>query len=127
MNISVDNLKHVKGNAGFSYAEIIIAIFLISIALIPAIESIQSAQIGSGVNATLATQHYHLAAKVEEVLAQPFSALLSAATTAGSETVATSYSDVSGSINRRLSCICHYMTETTQMLTMTHILELIMT
>ena len=98
-------LKFVRG---FSYTEILITIFLIAVALVPVLESMQTAQLGAGVQQSLSTQHYHLTAKVEEVLAQPFGALAAAATAAGSPTTATIFSDASGTINRRLVFIAEY-------------------
>ncbi len=97
-----------KKCAGFSYVEIIVATSLIAIALVPALESMQSAQIGAGVHQSLLTQHYHLATKVEEVLAQPFSGLETAAATAGSATTPTTYSDAAGSTHRRLVYLFGY-------------------
>jgi hypothetical protein len=47
-------------------------------------------------------------AKLEGVLAQPFSSLESVATEAGSASVPTRYSDLDGSVNRRLVYLSLY-------------------
>lgn len=87
---------------GFSYLEVLITIVLIAIALIPAMQALQTAQIGSGVFQSQSSLHFHLNAKLEEVLAKPYSSLMIAATASASSTVPTSFSDVSGSNDRRL-------------------------
>ena len=94
--------------SGFSYVEILVAILLIAIALIPVLESLQTAQLGTSVQESLSTQHFHLNAKLEEVLAEPYNSLNTAAATSASPTVMTSYSDVSGAINRRLVYLYGY-------------------
>ncbi len=55
--------------AAFSYVEILVAIVLISIALVPAIEALGPGLHGAGIHQTEAGRHYHLTAKLEEVLA----------------------------------------------------------
>lgn len=93
---------------GFSYVEVLIATVLIAITLIPALEAIQGALIGSGIHESLTTHHYLIIDKVEEVLAEPYSALVTAASAAGSSTVSTSYSDAPGTSNRRLVFLFGY-------------------
>ena len=93
---------------GFSYIEVLIATVLIAITLIPALEAIQGALVGSGIHESLTSHHYLLKDKTEEVLAEPFSALEDAATAAGGNSVATSYSDSSGTPNRRLVFLFGY-------------------
>jgi Tfp pilus assembly protein PilV len=79
--------------AGLTYMEVLIAMFLIVITLVPALEALQPAIQGGGIHESSAQDHYELAAKLEEVLAEPFSGLEAAAVAAGDATTPTSYSD----------------------------------
>ncbi len=105
-----DRTKQFNNTAylGFSYVEILVAILLIAIALVPALESLQTAQLGSSVQESLSSQHFHLNAKLEEVLAEPYSSLNTAAASSASPAIMTSYSDVSGVANRRLVYLYGY-------------------
>jgi len=93
---------------GFSYIEIIVATFLIAITIVPALESIEGALAGSEVHQSLLTQHHQLVSKIEEVLAQPYIALETAAIAAASATVPTSFSDAGGTTDRRLVYLFGY-------------------
>lgn len=97
-----------KQQLGFSYIEVLVATMLIAITLVPALEALQGAIAGAEVHEDLATQQYYLQSKLEEVLAKSFNQLDAAALAAGSSTVATSYSDVSGTANRRLVYLSKY-------------------
>jgi hypothetical protein len=79
---------------GFSYVEVLIAVVLIVIALVPALDALIPGVAGSGIHETLAEDHYQLTGKLEQVLVEPFGRLNSAANAAGSPTTPTSYSDV---------------------------------
>jgi type II secretory pathway pseudopilin PulG len=85
---------HRNNMAGFSYVEVLIAVVLIVIALVPALDALSPGVAGSGIHETLAEDHYQLAGKLEQVLVEPFGQLNSAANVAGSPTTPTSYSDV---------------------------------
>ena len=94
---------------GFSYIEALVATFLVAIALVPALESLHSGiQAGSIYSAN--SEHYQrLDAKIEEILASPFSELEQAADTAGGPTfVIDSYSDAPGTDGRRLVYLARY-------------------
>ena len=79
---------------GLSYVEVLVATALIALALVPAMEALQPGIEGSGIHETFAEDHYLLSAKMEEVLAEPFDALDSAAAAAGDQSTPTSYSDI---------------------------------
>ena len=97
-----------KREAGISYVEVMIAMALIAIALVPAIDALRtSLGTGSGY-ATRLTEHYRVAGRLEDVLAEPFQDLDAAAVAAGSETVASSYSDAAGTPDRRLVYLARY-------------------
>ena len=86
--------KHGKMD-GLSYVEVLIATVLIAIVLVPAMDALLPAVVGSGIHETYTEDHHQLNALFEEVLAEPLTNLDAAATAAGSETTATTtYSDV---------------------------------
>ena len=80
--------------SGFSYVEVLIAVSLIVIALVPALNALIPGTAGSGIHETLAEDQYQLTGKLEQVLAEPYGALSSAADAAADATTPTSYSDV---------------------------------
>jgi len=80
--------------AGFSYVEVLIAVVLIVVALVPALDALIPGVAGSGIHETLAEDHYQLTGRLEQVLVEPFGQLNSAAVAAGSPTTPTTYSDV---------------------------------
>jgi type II secretory pathway pseudopilin PulG len=80
-------------SAGFSYAEVLLAVVLIAVCLAPALDALRTAVDSSDVQETGLVDRYALQAKMEEVLAEPFAALSDAATAAGSPTAPTTYSD----------------------------------
>ena len=93
---------------GISYVEVLVAIVLIAVSLVPAMEALQGGVQGSDVHEDYAVDHYQLVSKFEEVLAKPFDALLSTSAIAASYTAATSYSDLAGSPNRRIVYLSYY-------------------
>jgi len=94
--------------AGVSYVEVLIATALIAISLVPMTNAVRDAIDGSAVHEDTAISQLHMLAKLEDVLAQAFSSLETAATEAGSASVPTSYSDPDGSDNRRLVYLSLY-------------------
>ena len=93
---------------GYSYAEILIATVLIAVSLVPATEALRMATTGASVYESASARHFGLIAKMEEVLADSFSALDEAALAAGGSTTPTSYSDPPGTADRRLVYIAAY-------------------
>ena len=79
--------------AGFAYIEVLLATLLIVVTLLPALEALHPAVAGAGFHGSRVEDHYRLAARMEELLAEPFIDLDDAATAAGSETTPTTYSD----------------------------------
>jgi len=94
--------------AGFSYAEALLAVTVLAIALVPALETLQTAFTGTAVTETVVQWQQQLATRIEEVLAEPFTTLAAAALAAGSETVPSSYSDPSGGPDRALVFLSRY-------------------
>ncbi len=82
-----------KRSAGFTYIEVLVATFILSISLLPALEALTAGIQGSAIHASHAEDTYLLRAKLEEVLAKSYTDLESAATAAGGPGNITSYSD----------------------------------
>ncbi len=81
---------------GLSYAEALVAVAVLAIALVPALDSLQTVFTGGAVHEKLRGQQQQLANRMEMLIAGPFSSLDQAAQAAGSETVASSHSDPVG-------------------------------
>lgn len=94
--------------AGTTYIEVLIASVLIVISLLPMSNAIRSALDSSASQEDTSIRQLHMIAKLEDVLAEPFSSLETAATAAASASVPTSYSDSGGSVNRRVVYLSLY-------------------
>jgi hypothetical protein len=97
-----------RRQTGASYIEVLIASVLIVISLVPMTNAVRGAIDSSAMHEDTAIRHLHMIARLEDVLAEPFSSLEAAATEAGSTSVPTSYSDSNGSVNRRLVYLSLY-------------------
>jgi type II secretory pathway pseudopilin PulG len=102
------NQRFYKQQKGFSYVEVLVATTLIAIALIPAMNALQTGILSADIHQTLTTEHYMRLKKTEELQATPFTSLLNAAKVAVNNTTATSYSDATGTTNRSLVYIALY-------------------
>lgn len=97
-----------KQQKGFFYLEVLLTLFLISIALVPAMNALQTG-IGSGsIHRLLVMQQYDRLSKMEQLQSEPFIDLLSAAAAAGDKNTPSSYSDPLGTVNRRLVYLALY-------------------
>ena len=92
--------------SGLSQVEVLVATLLVALALVPALEALQTGILGGAVHESLATRAPHLAGKLEELLAQPFAALKAEALASGGS--ASSYSDAGGTPDRRLVFLSGY-------------------
>lgn len=97
-----------RSQAGLSYLEVLIATILIAVSLVPAVEALRGGIFGASVHQVASTDHYTLKAKMEEVLAEPYALLDTAAVAAGSEKTPASYSDPVGASPRRLVYLSRY-------------------
>jgi len=88
--------------AGLTLVEVLVTLVLLGVVLIPAIRALQTGIVGAGVHADLATEHFRLSSRLEEVLSEPFASLQQAALDAGGPTVPSSYSDAGGTPSRLL-------------------------
>lgn len=93
---------------GFSYMEVLVALFILSIAIVPAMEGIQTAIQGAGIHQQSSQQHYALIARMENIMAESYANLLAAAETATNATTASSYSDPAGQVDRILVYLSLY-------------------
>ncbi len=79
-----------RRQGGMSYPEVVAAVLLLSIMLVPTMDALRAALRGSDIQVKNTIDHYLLIAKMEAVLARPYSEL---AALAGDESIATSLSD----------------------------------
>lgn len=75
-----------------SLVEVLVAATLMTIALVPAINALNAGLSAASINVTISQEHYEAVSAMEQILAEPFSTLVSAAAGAGNETTATTYS-----------------------------------
>jgi len=83
-----------SGMAGIAYIEILLAILLITITLVPALEALQPGVDGAGIHEDRLADHYQLTGRLEELLAESYGDLDEAATAAGDRFTPTTYSDI---------------------------------
>ncbi len=77
---------------GFSYVEILVAMVLIAVCLVPALDALQPALFGMREQEVYTIDRLALSSKMEEVLSEPFASLDAAAVSSGSYSVPTGYS-----------------------------------
>ena len=96
-------------STGFSYMEVLVATLLLALTLVPALDALQPAVKGTGIHESEAVRHFHLMAKLESVLAQPFGMLDDEALALSDPTLPSpNYSDASGANDRRLVYLSRY-------------------
>jgi Tfp pilus assembly protein PilV len=98
---------------GFSYLEVLIASLLVTIALVPALNALQTGIMSADIHQALTMQYYLRLKKMAELQAEPFSDLLAAAKTAVNNTTTSSYSDAAGTADRRLVYLALYDADAT--------------
>ncbi len=94
--------------SGLTYTELLVAASILAIAMVPALDALQAGLLGSRVHEQKIESRFRLLQLFEETLAEPFSALVSAAETAGGPKAATTYSDAAGTAERRIVYIALY-------------------
>lgn len=93
---------------GLTLVEVLVAVVLLSVLLIPAITALQTGVVGADVHSDVADSHFRVTSRLEEVLAEPFANLSDAAIAAGAPTTASSYSDAAGPPGRVLVFLSLY-------------------
>jgi Tfp pilus assembly protein FimT len=99
----------LRDRRGFAYVEVLLAMVLITILLVPSLEALTAGIRGSTVQT--AVRHLLLRSKMEEVLSQPFGDLYDETYKNGGNTttsVSTIYSDAAGASNRRMVVFYRY-------------------
>ena len=99
--------------SGLTYIEVMIAAVLIVLALLPATDALYTGMRGSDVYESTSSQHFAALALMEDVLAEPFSTLTTAAGVAGNQSTPSSYSDLAGTPDRRLVFVARYDADNT--------------
>jgi len=94
--------------SGLTLVEVLVAAVLIMVVLVPAMEALRTGMLGNQVLRSTSGEHYAVLSRMEEMLAEPYGALTSAAAAAGSELTPSSYSDAAGPPDRRLVFIALY-------------------
>ena len=102
MNDPANHSRTGQCQSGLTYIEVLIAIVLIAVALVPALEALHTGMLGTEIYQATSAEHYAATAKMEELLAEQHGALLSAAAAAGDSLTPSSYSDAPATPNRRL-------------------------
>lgn len=90
---------------GLTLVEVLVAMTLLAILMVPALQALNTGFLGTEVHETQSTNHFRLVSRLEEALAEPFDALESAA--AGHK-VPSSYSDAAATPERVLVFISPY-------------------
>ncbi len=100
----------MRRQRAFSYAEALVATVLIAVALVPAIEALQTGIQGSALHTGFAVDHYRVLDKIEQTAATPYAELADAADAAGGPTVVVPppFSDPPGTESRRLVYLARY-------------------
>ena len=108
MSLSSHGPRETKCAGGFTYAEILVAIVLISASLVPAMESLTNSSLSLSSIEQQLGEYNALRSTMEEVLVEPFNLLKDAATAAAGAGVASSYSDSPGTTDRALVYLSLY-------------------
>jgi hypothetical protein len=87
---------------------VLVAVTLLTILLIPAMRALQTSVTGANVHGDLASSHFRLTSRLEELLAEPFVDLSDAAIAAGAPTTETTYSEAAGPPGRLLVYVSLY-------------------
>lgn len=93
---------------GFSYVEVLVSLFILSIAIVPAMEALQSGIQGTGIHQQTAEQHYALLTRMESVMAESYGTLLATAEAAGNPSTPSSLSDSEGQTDRLIVYLSLY-------------------
>ncbi len=85
---------------GLTLVEVLVAIALLAVMLVPAINALTTSSQGAEVHRDIAANQFRLTSRLEELLAEPFADLEAAAAAAGSPQNATTYSETPGTPGR---------------------------
>ena len=97
-----------RKDQGLTLVEVLVAMVLISVLLVPAINALQTASVGAAVHEDVAASHFRLKSRLEWLTAESFADLEASATAAGGPGNESSYSDASGPPARLLVFLASY-------------------
>ena len=101
-------MRHVDRQRGLTLVEVLVSISLLAILLIPAITALQTGIVGAQVHADVATRHFLLRSRLNQLLNEPYDAVEQAAIAAGGPATPSSYSDPIGTPDRLLVYLSAY-------------------
>ena len=101
-------MNRSQSQYGLTLIEVLVALVLLSVLLIPTIRALHSGTIGADVHANVTMSHYLVSSRLEHLLAEPYTDLADAAVVAGAPTTASSYSDAAGQSERILVYLSFY-------------------
>lgn len=94
--------------SGLTLVEVLITMVLLTVLLVPAMQALRTSVTGAEVHADLAAQQFRLTSRIEELLAEPFANLESAASAAGGPGNPTTYSEAAGTPGRLVVYLSAY-------------------
>ncbi len=94
--------------SGLTLVEVLIAVSLIAVVIVPAALALRTSVVGSAVNSDVTNVQYRLTSGLERVLAEPFAALETAALSAGGPENPTGFSESPGIPGRLLVYVAFY-------------------
>ena len=83
MTVTPERFPALRQQSGLTYVEVMLATVIIALALVPAIEALHTGVLGTEVYESTTADQYAALSKMEQVLAEPHSALIFAAAEAG--------------------------------------------
>jgi len=89
-------MRALHRQSGLTLVEVIVAMLLLTIVLLPAMQALQTSVTGANVHGDLANTQFRLTSRMEELLAEPLVDLEFAAIAAGGATIPSSYSEAVG-------------------------------
>ena len=101
-------MRITRHQRGLTLVEVLVAVVLLAVMLLPAITALQTGIVGADVHSDVATSHYRLTSELEQLLAEPFADLSDAAQAAGAANVPTSYSEPAGPPGRLIVYLSFY-------------------
>jgi len=109
MKAKINQFPYLRPTDGFSYVEVLVAVILIALTLVPAINAVFGGVQGGGIHTQRTQNHYRITGLLEEVLARPFDELQAEADAAGGPgAIVAAYSDAAGTAQRRLVYLARY-------------------
>lgn len=98
----------LRRQSGLTLVEVLVSLVLLTVLLVPAIRALQTGIVGAQVHGDITATTYRLSGRLEELLAEPFADLATAAAVAGSPATPSTYSDAAGSPGRLLVYLSLY-------------------